>query len=161
MATKTISIHGVKVEVSQPYEAGQTIDALAAKALNQVRAENVANNFRKAIAEAKDDEAKLAGVLAEFAEYEKQYTFAQRGEGRAPLDPIERAALTIGKEYLAAKIKETLGLSVKKYLESEENKAKYEANLEKIIVTDEVLKLARERVKQAGKVANLAFESAV
>ena len=43
---KSKIIDGLSFEISQPYAAGQTINEAEAKALNQVRSENIGNNLR-------------------------------------------------------------------------------------------------------------------
>ena len=44
---KTISISGQAFDVSTPYAAGHTLTEAEAKVLNQTRAENIGNNFRR------------------------------------------------------------------------------------------------------------------
>ena len=44
MSQKTITIQGVEFTVASPYAEGHTITEAEAKALNQVRAENIRNN---------------------------------------------------------------------------------------------------------------------
>lgn len=160
MATKDITIHGEKFTVTAPYAEGHTLSAIEAKVLNQVRAENVANNFRKSIGAALEKpEAERAGALEavrnEFTKYEGEYTFAAGGSTRAPVDPIEREAQAIAKASIKESIREKFGKSVKEYLEVEGNQEKYDAAVDKVAAQDDVLKLAKKRVADRKKsVAN-------
>lgn len=160
METKTINIHGVPFTVSAPYAEGHVLTAIEARSLNQTRAENIGNNFRKSVAEAKDDPAKLEALKAELADYDSKYTFAMR-VAREPVDPLERAARAVAKEVLNAHIKKTLGVTVKAYLATEGNEDKYEANLEKLMVRDDVLKVAKERVKASKKVSDISLDEGI
>lgn len=156
MATKEISIHGEKFTVTTPYVEGHTLSAIEAKVLNQVRAENVANNFRKSIGAALEKpEADRAGAMdavrTEFTKYEGEYTFAAGGSTRTPIDPVEREAQAIAKLSIKEKIREQYGKSVKEYLEVEGNQDKYDAAVDKISSQDDVLKLAKKRVADRKK----------
>ena len=66
--SKTINIYDEEFTVSTPYAEGHVITAAEAKALNQVRAENIANNFRAKIKAAKED-GTLDKVRADLATY--------------------------------------------------------------------------------------------
>ena len=51
-SAKTISIYDIEFKVPQPYSEGHVLTAIEAKQLNQVFAENIANNQRAAIKKA-------------------------------------------------------------------------------------------------------------
>ena len=155
MNTKTINISGNAVTISAPYVVGQTINAAEARALNQTRAENIGNNFRKAIKEAAD-EAALSKVLAELAEYDTKYNFSMT-IARAPADPIEAEAERIAKEYVLAKIQTEKGFkSLKAYFAADpENEAKYDAAVEAVSLVEDTLKLAKQRVANKAKTAGI------
>ena len=157
--SKTITIGGENFEVSIPYAEGHAITAVEAKVLNQTRAENIGNNFRKAVAEAKE-KGDLASVTAAIAEYDSAYTFsAGGGTARTPIDPIEAEAYRIAKTVVKGKIQEKYGTSVKAYVEaSAENAAKYEAAVEKTAHQDDTLKLAKKAVADKKKVMEVASE---
>lgn len=154
MDTKTISIHGEKFDVGAPYAEGHTLTATEARVLNQVRAENVANNFRKAVKEAQDsgDAGKLDAVRSSFAEYDTKYSFAVGGVARTPVDPVEREAESLAKAAIAGQLKEK-GVKLKDYLAVEGNQEKYDAAVEKLSTRDDVLKEAKKRVAARQKVA--------
>ena len=150
---KTISISGETFEVSAPYAAGQTINEAEAKTLNQTRAENIGNNFRAAVKKALE-EGKIAEVRAAIAEYDASYQFSMTAT-RQPIDPIESEAFKIAREVVKARIAEKTGLTLKKYLETEGNQAKYDAAVEKMAAQDDTLKLAKKRVAEKKKVLDI------
>lgn len=155
---KTITIGGENFEVSTPYAEGHTISAVEAKVLNQTRAENIGNNFRKAVTEAKE-KGDLASVTAAIAEYDSVYTFSVGGgTARTPIDPIEAEAYRIAKTVLKGKIQEKYGISIKAYLEIAGNQDKYDVALEKTAHQDDTLKLAKKAVADKKKVMEVASE---
>ena len=155
MTTKTINISGNAVTVSAPYTAGYTINEAEARALNQTRAENIGNNFRKAIKEATTDEA-LQKVLAELTAYDQKYNFSMT-VARTPADPIEAEAERVAKEYVLAKVKTEKGFkSLKAYFAADpENEARYNAAVETVSLLDDVLKLAKQRVANKAKTSGI------
>lgn len=121
--TKEMTINGVAVAVTQPYKAGHQITEAEAKALNQVRAENIGNNMRKQIkdmleAANGDVEAVQGEIQAKVAEYDANYEFTLAsvgGGGTARLDPLTKECRAIAKTFIAGKLKE-MGISQKEYL---------------------------------------------
>jgi len=120
-AEKTITIQGLEFTVSQPYAEGHTITLAEARALNQVRAENIRNNqasvVRAAQTEGEPDEngKKTFSISDEayvevshaVAEYDREYVFslASVGGGRKSSDPVEVEAKRIAKAAITAKLK--------------------------------------------------------
>lgn len=150
MGTKTISIHKQTVEIPAPYEAGHTLNENEARVLNQVRAENIANNFRSKIKDALDGaegSASLDEVLADLRAYAESYEFtaATSGSGRAVLDPVEREARKLARKYINNKLAEE-GRKVK-----DVEKEEYEAELVRIAAHPQIVKLAAEAVKKLDK----------
>lgn len=142
MASKQISIHDEMFDVTAPYAEGAVLSAADAKVLNQTRAENIANNFRKQIKDAKEKGESLDTVRSAFAEYDAKYNFSMGGGPRAPsMDPVEREARAIVKRAIVAQAREK-GKSLKDL-----NPEKVEANIEANWQNDGVLKLARKTVK--------------
>ena len=106
-----ITIQGLPFEVSQPYKEGHPITAGEASQLNQVRAENIRNNFAGTI-KAAIDAYRKANSLAEdadvpvtnldkddlddrLAKYDDEYVMGVRGGPsgpRLPVDPVQREA---------------------------------------------------------------------
>jgi len=154
---KTITISGQNFEISTPYAEGQTLTAIEAKVLNQTRAENIGNNFRKQVTEAvgKGD---LSQVTAAIAEYDGAYTFSAGGIARTPIDPIEAEAFRIAKTVVKGKIQEKFQLSVKAYCEIAGNQEKYDAAVDKTAHQEDTLKLAKKAVADKKKAMEVASE---
>ena len=146
---KTISINGRAVEVSEPYAEGQTITAIEAKVLNQTRAENIGNNFRKQFKDAGEDEAKIAEALEALRTYDKEYKFSAGGVARAPVDPVEREAMKIAREA----IKSALAEKGKKMKDVDQEKLA--ELIERTATQEDVLKLARKRVADMKKTTGI------
>ena len=120
--TKTITVQGVKVDVSLPYSAGHAINEAEAKSLNQTRAENIANNKRKEIkdmleVEGATEESVQGEAQAIVADYDKTYEFtlASVGGGSSRLDPVEKEALSIARAWISGELKKK-GMTQKEYL---------------------------------------------
>lgn len=121
---KTMTVQGVSVEVTQPYEAGHTITDAEARALNQVRAENIGNNLRKQIkdmveAEGATPESVQAAAQKIVSAYDAEYEFTLASVGggsTARLDPLTKECRAIARNFIARKLKEQ-GISQKDYLE--------------------------------------------
>lgn len=145
---KTKVIAGVAFQISQPYAAGQTLTEAEAKALNQVRSENIGNNVREKVKELVEA-GKTSEAEALVAEKDGAYVFTLASvAASAKLDPVEREARNLAKEIvkslLAAK-----GLKITTAPEGtsdEDWKAKIEANIDTIAAREEVLKEAKKAV---------------
>jgi hypothetical protein len=108
---KTITIQGHDFATSQPYAAGHVATEAEAKALNQVRAENLRNNFASQMKRVKGDaetftDEQLAALQTAFAEYDVGYEFtlASVGGGKRETDPVQAEAKKIAKTLIAAKL---------------------------------------------------------
>lgn len=154
---KTIVIQGKSFTVTQPYDEGHTLTAAEARALNQVRAENLRNNFAntvKAVNDGKEGNIGEENLEAEFAKYDSEYSFAMPGAGAKPkLDPIEREARKIAKEVLAAQYaKEGRKMTdVPAGRTKEEHQQLIDSNIEKIAGHDKVLAQAKKNVAARAK----------
>lgn len=160
--TKEITIAGQTFPVLQPYVAGHVITEAEAKALNQVRAENVRNNTASKVKAAMEGTQKegepTKDNIAEFvAKYDAEYVFtlASVGGGRKPTDPVEVEALKIARGVFAdwASGKK---LTVKAVREKIGEEA-YEAKLAEIAEREEVVKEAKRRVKARQAAAETAM----
>ncbi len=152
MTTKEITIAGQMFPVLQPYVAGHVITEAEAKALNQVRAENVRNNMAakvKAAIEgtAKEGEPTAATIAAAVAEYDAAYVFtlASVGGGRKSTDPVEVEALRIARGMFAdwAASKKLTVKAIKEKIGEEA----YDAKIAEMAEREDVLKEAKRRVK--------------
>lgn len=162
MSTKEITVQGVTVSVSAPYVEGQTLTEAEAKALNQVRAENVRNNQAKAIKELKEtvtDEAELqkqAQALISAYDAEYVFTLASVGGGRAALTPVEKEAKAIARDYIAAQLKEK-GITQKAYIEANGAES-IKIKIAEFSAHPKVIAMAEKAVKDREKNAALADE---
>lgn len=160
---KEISIHDQTFQVSAPYAEGHTLTAIEAKVLNQVRAENVANNFRKRVKAAVEgtpmkeggEVESLDAVKAAFAEYDSKYTFAMPGSGARsePIDPVEREARKIARQA----IKDALAAQGRKLKEIDEDTL--EAAIDRAAEQEDIVKEAKRRVKSQKAAADATLAS--
>jgi hypothetical protein len=162
MATKTKSIAGHAFELSWPYAAGHVLTEAEAKALNQVRSENIGNNVRTKVQEL-IEAGDVASAQAYVAERDAEYVFSFStggGGGTRKMDPIEREARAIAKDI----IKNVLAEQGRKLstipegMTKEEWEAKLEENIEMVATKEEVLKAARKRVTEKAKTASSIAE---
>jgi len=164
--TKSITVQGVVVEVSQPYEPGHAITEAEAKALNQVRAENIGNNIRKTIKEMVDaaggDTAAVAKDVQKLvAEKDKDYEFtlASVGGGSTRLDPLTKECRAIARDFIAGKIKEA-GLTQKDYLEKNGENAIKDKVIE-LADNPKIVDLAKKNLAQREKMAEGGVEISI
>jgi hypothetical protein len=151
MAVKKITISGQTFEVGQPYAAGHQLNEAEARSLNQTRAENIGNNFRKAVKEAGDDPAKLNEVANQLAAYDAKYTFAMGGGAREPVDPVDREAMAIAKKAVKGSVEQKYGVKLSEWLKTEGNQEKYDAAVESVSQRDNVIAQAKNIVKARAK----------
>ena len=154
---KSVIIAGQSFDLATPYSAGHTLTEAEAKTLNQVRHENVRNNMAKVVKEAIEsgDQAKLAELPAKVAAYDADYAFSIGGSGATAtrLDPVEREARAIAKEYVKAHLAKTNRTfkSVPEGMTEDEWKAKLEDNIANVAASEAVLKEARSVVNAKNK----------
>jgi len=127
---RQVTIGGVAFSIEDKYAEGHVLNANEAASLNQTRAENIGNNFRSTIAEAREkaylesvgreeleadekvpsdyplsDEVK-AQLQAALTEAAQTYEFGQRGGGGPRItDPVQREAQRIARDKIEAAIK--------------------------------------------------------
>lgn len=156
---REISIYDQTFSVRAPYQEGHVISAIEAKVLNQTRAENVGNNFRKRVKAAidgtplKEGEAvpTLAEIAAALAAYDVEYTFAMPSIGREPIDPLDRECLKIAKQVVKDAIA-AQGKKLKDYTEEQ-----LEAAYDKAAQKDDIVKEAKRRLNAQKKNAENAL----
>ena len=134
-----VTIQGVSFDLTAPYEAGHTIDTVEATALNQVRAENIANNMRREVKNALGDQKELTDeqhkqLQESITDYDNRYDFkTARSYGSS--DPLTVKARYLAKNAIKLKLAST-GISLKEY----------KANLGGYDVNDEFIdKQARDK----------------
>lgn len=158
MATKEITVQGLLVEVTQPYEAGHALTEAEAKALNQVRAENIGNNVRKAIKELanedgsfSDEAAAEARNLVSQKDAEYEFTLASVGTGRRITDPLEVECRRLARDYVNGLIKDK-GMTVKGYKEANGDE-KYDGLVAQVSENPDVVKMAKKNLADKNKLA--------
>jgi hypothetical protein len=159
--SKEITIQGVVVSVTAPYLAGHVVTEAEAKALNQVRAENIGNNVRKAIQtlieEAGGDKAAVKEkaqeiVSAKDAGYE--FTLASVGGGStASLDPLTKECRAVARNFVTAKLKEA-GMTKKSYNEANGEEA-FESKVIELSEHPEVVRVAKKNLAARENLAGL------
>jgi len=112
-STQKVTIQGSVYTMSAPYAEGYSLTAGEASAMNQLRAENVRNNFAAQIKKALE-EGKTLGQ-AELTAYDESYEFGVRASGvRSITDPVEKAARELALKDVRGAIKAG-GLKVKDF----------------------------------------------
>lgn len=115
-----ITCAGITLSAPAPYAEGHTLTPNEAAVLNQTLAENLRNNFaskvkaaQKAAIEA-ETEVDVGALVTEFGDYVASYEFGVRRTGgtRAPVDPVEKEALSIAIAKVKAALK-AKGLAIK------------------------------------------------
>lgn len=155
---KPLSILDIDFDVSQPYEAGHTVTDAEAKALNQVRRENLGNNFRGVVKKAQEEaatagkEVDIDALKAAFATLDSEYQFTIREvNATRKFDPVEREARNLVKaelrNYFAAQD------PPQKFsdLPEDEQERLIEANA----TSPEVVAIAKGIVKQKSKISGI------
>ena len=150
-------IDGDTYVITQPYEVGHAITEIEARVLNQTRAENIGNNVRAKLKEAKElGEAegwgakKLQNALEKIvAEFDAAYEFtAAATRGAAKLDPVEKEARKQARELL----KDHLAQTGRKLTVAPEGVTQeawdetIETEVDRIAAIPEVMEAARETV---------------
>lgn len=158
--TKEITIQKVPVTVSAPYIAGHPITEAEAKALNQVRAENIGNNLRSRIkellSEAGDDVAAATPAAQELAstyDAEYEFTLASVGGGRRTLDPLEKECRSIATAFITNKLREA-GVTKKAWVEANGDDA-FKSKVAEVAANEVVIKQAKKALAEREKMASL------
>ena len=153
-------INGISFELSTPYVEGQTINAAEAKALNQVRAENIGNNVRDRIKTAQAEGKSEDEIRAFVAEVDSSYVLSLSQVSAArKLDPLEKEALVLAREMLKAHLaKDGRKLTVAPAGETDESwKEKVDAQLDSIAANEAVIAEAKKILKaKESRTAKLA-----
>lgn len=153
MGKRNIRIQDVTVEVNAPYSAGHTLKAREATALNQVRAENIANNVRTQVKELIAEHGADAGphVQEVVKAYDAKYDLERAPATRTSMDPVTREALAIARQT----VKDHLIANGKKLADYREGTAKerYDAEVKRISQLPKVVQGARAAVAARAKPA--------
>ena len=155
--SKQVTIAGFEFTVSAPYSVGQVMSDAEAAALNQVRAENIGNNFRATINKAKtvttdedgnetetiSDEA-MAELITALAARDSEYVFnmASVRAAKATLSPLEKESIVVAKAILSGLLAGA-GKTAKEY-----GKENCDAKIAEFAASDDVIKQAAKRIKE-------------
>jgi len=146
--TTTITIAGRQFTATPIYAAGHTLTENEANALNQVRFENLRNNFAP--------RAKEGASQEDFDAYAASYQFGVRTGGGSRLDPVQAEAMSLAKDQIKSAIK-AAGKNLSDY-----KAAAITAAAEKLLAGpkgDEIKELAKKRVEEAQKAGASEIDS--
>jgi hypothetical protein len=104
MNTQPVVIQGSMFTIAAPYAAGHQLNANEASALNQLRAENIRNNFAARMKKAVEDGQTELGQ-DELSKYDETYQFGVRAAGKLPQDPVEKEAYKLAEAAVIAALK--------------------------------------------------------
>ena len=153
--TKTIVIQGLDFQISWPFTAGHVCTEAEAKALNQTRKENLANNFAKRVKDAKALDEKngntteVSSLAAEFAKLDAEYEFTLANvSAAARLSPVDREARSMAKAAIVANLasKGRKLSDIPAGLTKDEWEAKVASRIEEIAAQDNVIAAAKKQV---------------
>ena len=104
MNTQPVMIQGQIFNIAAPYAEGHSLTANEAAALNQLRAENIRNNFAARMKKAVEDKQPELGQ-PELDAYDASYQFGVRQAGKLPQDPIEKEAYKLAESAVISALK--------------------------------------------------------
>lgn len=146
--TTTITIAGRQFTATPIYAAGNVLTENEANALNQVRFENLRNNFAP--------KAKEGASQEDFDAYASSYQFGVRTGGGSRLDPVQAEAMSLAKDQIKAALK-SAGKNISDY-----KAAAITAAAEKLLAGPkgaEIKELAKKRVEEAQKAGASEIDS--
>jgi hypothetical protein len=157
--TMQMSIEGLVFEVAAPYAEGHTVTEAEAKALNQMRKENIGNNVRKAIKDLKGDAEEFTAEQAEqataiVAEKDANYEFTLSSARGTSKDPLEVMATRLAREAVNTEIQRQ-GQTVKAYKEA--NADKYDELVASVSENPQIIELAKQRIAQRDALTSISL----
>jgi hypothetical protein len=146
-----ITVKGVKFDVTLPYAEGHVLNEQEAKALNQIRNENIRNAFARRIKWKIGEqipEHDLLRLRAEFLQFDKEYAF---GTG-SYADPVRSEAKRIANSLVLEHLqKESVPVDTIP-------KDVIQKRISDLMNNPDVLVEARRRVETARRIAGDALE---
>lgn len=106
MAKDTITIAGHQFTVDSPYAEGHELSANEASAMNQLRHENLRNNFAKRVKDHVDAGGSAADLQAEFDGKAAEYEFGARSGGGGSRDPVMTEAMSMARDIIKRALKQ-------------------------------------------------------
>jgi hypothetical protein len=104
MNTQPVMIQGQIFTISAPYTEGHQLTANEAAALNNLRGENIRNNFAARMKKAIEDKEPELGQT-ELDDYDSKYQFGVRSAGKLPQDPVEKEAYKLAEAAVIRALK--------------------------------------------------------
>ena len=151
MSTKEITISGKPFTVGVPFAEGHVLTPGEAKALNQVRHENIRNNTAKAVKAAIEAGADEAAITEIVTNYDSTYIFTLASiGGRKSVDPLDREILKLAREA----IKQSLAKTGRKMKDADPEKLALA--IETVSANPEVIKIAKGNLKRQAELASAA-----
>ena len=152
-----IRVQGIIFDISAPYTEGHKLSAAEANALNQMRAENVANNVRPAVKRVAQElwgqdslpgeqtvpEELFNNLQEKVTSYDKVYHFGM--SGTRSTDPVVAMANRLARGAVARKIKSE-GMTVKEYRD-QNGKNAYRDLIAKVAAMPQVRAEAERQVR--------------
>lgn len=154
---KEITISGKTFAVAQPFTAGHVLTEGEAKALNQVRAENIRNNMAASVKIAYGDEptAELSPetISKVVTDYDAQYVFTVGSVGtKRTTDPLEAETIRLARTLLSDALK-TKGIALSKVPEEARN-----AKIAEIAARPGVIAQAKKNLESRKKMAESVLD---
>lgn len=160
----------MEFEVAQPYDEGHVCTAAEAKALNQTRRENIANNFRtrvQATLSGEEGAMSEAELRKAFSDYERDYviTEAAVGTGAGTMTPLEKESRKVARDIAKAQLSAS-GRSV--YTEKTKgefdpakhvSKDDFDSEIARLAELDKVQKIAAKSLKDREQLASQLLEA--
>ena len=156
---ESIQIAGHSFNIADRYEEGHELTANEASALNQVRRENLRNNFARKVEDAKngaekvEDSNTLADLQGQLDRYAEDYEFGVRTGGGAVRDPVMNEAMRIARDKITEHLKRK---GIKK--KDQESSKITEAAKKLIDRNPEIMELAKQRVAETQAAAASELE---
>ena len=152
-----IRVQGIIFDISAPYREGHKLSAAEAGALNQMRAENVANNVRPTVKKVTQElwgqdslpvdrtvpKELFRKLQDRVTSYDKKYHFGM--SGTRSTDPIVAMANKLARDAVARRIKSE-GMTVKEYRDQNGNDA-YRDLIAKVAAMPQVRAEAERQVR--------------
>ena len=156
------TIQGYTFEISETYTEGAVVNAIEANALNQLRAGNIGNNFRKRVQgviesqpstsdedgnETRDTltNTQVADLQKDITEYDGEYTLAAV-RSRGQRDPVVQMARTIARAVIEKEVKANSHNTLKSWKDSVGDEV-YNAKIAEVAANRKVVALAKRSVE--------------
>lgn len=158
------TVQGYEFEITEPYAEGHKINAIEAKALNQLRAENIGNNQRKVVQKVVEDQPmvpdpenegqeirsplsdeQVKDLQGKVSAYDAEYVLSMT-RGGARRDPVEQMARTIAKTLLEKEAKAN-GHGTLKAWREKVGDAAYNEKMEELAANKKVQAAAKRNVE--------------